>query len=235
MERPQPQLGTQNQTTADRVLAWFVDTFIIVVMTIFVFFVFDGPFPFVLTWIVGSFGYHTVLEAMYGQTFGKKAVDIVVVKEDGEPCDWYASIIRNVVRIIDSILFYLVGMVVIFLSDNNQRLGDIVASTIVTEVVPDDGPPQLESDFEIELHHGDGGEERYVVLLNRSGEAVDLSRGTLRTDSGSGFPLPQDETVHSPGDSKTFAVPEDATIEPGSSMTLLTRSGQRYDVSWQES
>jgi uncharacterized RDD family membrane protein YckC len=238
MERPQPQLGTQQKTTGDRVLAWFVDTFILLVISILVASEFGSVRLFFLTWGVGSFGYHTFFEATYGQTFGKKAVDVVVIKEDGEPCDWSASIIRNVVRVIDSFLFYLVGIVVILLTENDQRLGDVAAGTIVTEVAPDEpGPkpkPKPESDFEIELHHDEALEERYVELLNKSGEEVDLSRGTLRTDSGSEFRFPQGETVHRPGDSKTFLVSDDFTIDPGNSVTLLTRSGRRYDVSWHE-
>lgn len=217
-------------------LAWFADTFIILAISVLVLFVFESFSLFFLTLGVGSFGYRAFFEATYGQTFGKKAVDIVVIKEDGEPCDWSASISRNVIRIIDSFLFYLVGMVVILLTEDNQRLGDIVASTIVTKVAPNDSPPEPkpkpESDFEIKVHHDESPEERYVELLNKSGEEVDLSRGTLRTDSGSEFRLPQGETVHRPGDSKTFLVSKDFTIEPGSSVTLHTRSGQRYDVSW---
>jgi len=230
------------------VLAWFVDTFLIIVLSIVIGWSYDEfitpavndfGFYFLVAWAVGSFGYHTYFEATYGQTLGKRLLNVVVVSEDGEPCDWFSSTIRNVVRIIDSILFYSVGIIAIFLSDNDQRLGDIAASTIVTEVAPGHEPPEPEpepeSDFEIELHHDEGLEERYVELLNKSGEAVDLSRGTLQTDSDSKFRFPQGETVHRPNDSKTFLVSEDFTIEPGSSVTLLTRSGQRYDVSWRES
>lgn len=219
-------------------LAWFADTFLILAISILVLFVFDSFVLFFLILVVGSFVYRTFFEATYGQTFGKKAVGIVVIKEDGEPCDWSASVSRNVVRVIDSFLFYLVGIVVIVLTEDDQRLGDIVASTIVTEVAPDDSPPKPkpkpkpESDFEIKLHRDESPEERYVELLNKSGEEVDLSRGTLRTGSDSEFRFPQGETVHRPGDSKTFLVSEDFTIEPGSSVTLHTRSGRRYDVSW---
>lgn len=243
MERPQPQLGTQNKTASDRVLAWFVDRFIIIAVSIVVGWSYDSfiatgvsdPFYyFLVAWLVGSFGYHTYFEATYGQTLGKKLLNVVVVSEDGEPCDWLSSTIRNGVRIVDSIPFYFVGIIAMFLSDNDQRLGDIAASTIVTEVVghPDN---ETESDFEIELHRNEALEESYLELLNKSGEKVDLSRGTLRTDSGSEFRFPQGETVHRSGDSKTFLVSEEFTIEPGNSVTLLTRSGRRYDVSWQRS
>lgn len=236
MERPQPQLGTQSKTTGDRILAWFVDGFVLGAVAIVIAWLLGDLSTIIWIWGFGSFGYHTVFEATYGQTFGKKAVNIVVVKEDGDVCDWAASAIRNLVRLVDAVFFYLVGLAVIFVSDDNQRLGDLVASTIVTEVAPDDGPPEPEpepeSDFEIELHLDEDREERYVELLNKSGDRVDLSRGTLRTDSGSEFRFPQAETVHRAGDSKTFLVSEDFTIEPGSSVTLLTRSGQQYDVSW---
>lgn len=83
---------------------------------------------------VVSFGYFIVLEAMYGQTLGKKLLGIVVVTEDGEEIDWVDSVIRNVLRIVDALpTLYLVGLIVILLSDEGQRLGDIAGSTYVVE------------------------------------------------------------------------------------------------------
>lgn len=230
MERPQPQLGTHNKTTGDRVLAWFVDGLILGAVTIAIAWSIGEWSTVIWIWGFGSFGYHTVFEATYGQTYGKKAANIVVVKEDGTACDWEASAIRNLVRVVDAFFFYLVGLVVILVSDDNQRLGDLVASTVVPEVASGDEPP--ESDFVIELHQDDDDGDRYVELLNESREEVDLSRATLRTESGSEFRFPQGEAVHSPGNSKTFLVSADFVIEPGSPVTLLTRTNERYEVRW---
>lgn len=87
-----------------------------------------------ILWFLISFAYYIVLEAQYGQTAGKRAVGIEVVTENGDPLDYRGSVIRNVLRIIDGFLIYLVGAVVIFFSDKEQRLGDHIANTVVVSV-----------------------------------------------------------------------------------------------------
>ncbi|MFW5921919.1 MAG: RDD family protein [Halodesulfurarchaeum sp.] len=82
-------------------------------------------------WILIGFGYFIVLEGKYGKTVGKRLVGIEVVTEDGRPIDYQASLIRNVLRIIDGIFFYLVGAILVILSEDEQRLGDRIANTIV--------------------------------------------------------------------------------------------------------
>ena len=76
--------------------------------------------------------YFTVMEATQGATLGKKALGLRVVKIDGSsPIGWSASIIRNLVRIIDALFVYLVGAIIIWKSPIRQRLGDKAANTIV--------------------------------------------------------------------------------------------------------
>lgn len=78
-----------------------------------------------------GFGYFILLEAFYGQTLGKRLVGIQVVSSDGTPIDLSASVVRNVLRLIDGIFMYLVGAVFIWLSNSDQRLGDRVGNTVV--------------------------------------------------------------------------------------------------------
>ncbi len=47
--------------------------------------------------------YFIVLEGAYGQTVGKMAVKIKVVKEDGSKIDYADAVVRNVLRLIDLI------------------------------------------------------------------------------------------------------------------------------------
>lgn len=76
--------------------------------------------------------YYIVLEATWGATLGKLATNLRVVREnDGGPIDWSASIIRNVLRLIDGLVLYAVGFIAICASDKRQRLGDRAAGTIV--------------------------------------------------------------------------------------------------------
>src|SRR5438552_1150895 len=56
--------------------------------------------PF-LVWMLVSLGYYIVLEAQFGWTLGKRAIGLRVVKEDGAKLDWQASVVRNLLRIVD--------------------------------------------------------------------------------------------------------------------------------------
>jgi uncharacterized RDD family membrane protein YckC len=82
-------------------------------------------------WLGIGLAYFIVMEATRGATLGKLAMRLKVVKQDGTPMDWQASIVRNVLRLIDGFLFYLVGAIVVWISKSRQRLGDMAAHTIV--------------------------------------------------------------------------------------------------------
>jgi uncharacterized RDD family membrane protein YckC len=78
------------------------------------------------------FLYFTLLEGRYGQTIGKMALNIKVVREeDGMPVDYGEAAVRTVLRIIDGLFDYLIGAIFIWTSDKEQRLGDRVAHTVV--------------------------------------------------------------------------------------------------------
>lgn len=89
-------------------------------------------------WFVSFFVYYIVLEAQIGQTLGKKAVGIKVVTETGDPIDYRASLVRNVLRIVDGLFFYLVGAIFVYRSADAQRLGDRIANTVVVSADPAD-------------------------------------------------------------------------------------------------
>ena len=91
--------------------------------------------PFFL-WMGIGLGYFIVMEAMSGATLGKRAMGLKVVKQDGTPLDWQASIVRNLMRIIDGFFFYLVGAIVVWVSKGKQRLGDMAAHTLVVRAQP---------------------------------------------------------------------------------------------------
>ena len=76
--------------------------------------------------------YHILLEGTYGQTLGKKLLGIVVVREDGEQCTYTAATIRTVLRFVDWLpVAYLIGFASISLTERHQRLGDLLAGTVV--------------------------------------------------------------------------------------------------------
>jgi uncharacterized RDD family membrane protein YckC len=82
--------------------------------------------------LVVWFLYFTLLEGRYGQTVGKMALSIKVVREaDGAPIDYGEAAVRTILRIIDGLFDYLIGAIFIWTSDEKQRLGDRVAHTFV--------------------------------------------------------------------------------------------------------
>jgi uncharacterized RDD family membrane protein YckC len=78
------------------------------------------------------FLYLWILEACFGATVGKIIVGIRVVRTTTRG-SFGASAIRNLLRIVDGIGLYAVGTIVAGCSQFRQRLGDILAGTIVVE------------------------------------------------------------------------------------------------------
>ena len=72
---------------------------------------------------------------MSGQTPGKRAGKLAVIRDDGRPVDWNASFIRNTVRFADFFPFlYALGMVACVLNKDGKRLGDLAAGTVVVYI-----------------------------------------------------------------------------------------------------
>lgn len=89
-----------------------------------------GPFfIFSLTGLL----YYILLEAFLGGTLGKLAVGIRVRMEDGGPVTMGASVIRNLLRIVDGLFLYLIGAIFVWTSPYKQRLGDRLAKTVVVK------------------------------------------------------------------------------------------------------
>ena len=79
------------------------------------------------------FGYFIVFEWLWeGRTPGKRLLGIRVVRDGGLPLDFTSSVIRNCVRIVESVLFfYAISALCALLSPRNRRLGDMAAGTLV--------------------------------------------------------------------------------------------------------
>jgi uncharacterized RDD family membrane protein YckC len=81
--------------------------------------------------LVLAIGYYVAAETLSGATLGKRMVGIRVVGEDGAHVTFGAALVRNVLRPIDFLFFYLVGAISALLSQRGQRLGDRAAHTVV--------------------------------------------------------------------------------------------------------
>lgn len=78
-------------------------------------------------------GYFMLFEiTTNGQSPGKYALGLRVIKDGGYPISFGDSAIRNLVRLVDFLpFFYGTGLIVMLISGNWQRLGDLAAGTLV--------------------------------------------------------------------------------------------------------
>ncbi|MGQ9514087.1 MAG: RDD family protein [Thermoproteota archaeon] len=144
---PPPTATAPNYATiVDRFVAVLIDTIVSLLATLILsipFGIFSmlpgmrylfGP----STWIgffiwVFYFGY---FEGTSGQTIGKQIIGIKVVDEQTlAVVDIGRALIRNVIRIIDFLpLFYIIGILLISTNPKKQRLGDMIAKTVVLKI-----------------------------------------------------------------------------------------------------
>ena len=136
-KHPAPQMGTEGSVVGKRLLAFILDSIILSVISFAI--ILPG---FLLGEIVGllammvvlaiSLVYGFLLEGLYGYTPGKYVLGLVVVKSDGSQCTVGASVIRNLLLIVDQLPFaYIIGLALILITDRKQRVGDLVADTVV--------------------------------------------------------------------------------------------------------
>ena len=96
-------------------------------------------------------GYFIFFEWLWdGQTPGKRLLKLRVIRDDGRPITLWEAIARNLLRIFDSVPgfllpIYSVGLIVIFLSGRDQRVGDIFAGTVVIRERTDEAPTFAET------------------------------------------------------------------------------------------
>lgn len=79
-------------------------------------------------------GYFAFFEWIWnGQTPGKRWLKLRVIREDGRPVTFWEASVRNLLRSIDMMPwpFYSIGLISVFLSSRDQRVGDMVAGTVV--------------------------------------------------------------------------------------------------------
>ena len=93
---------------------------VIAVMVLLLFLIFAGYFAF-FEWIWN------------GQTPGKRWLKLRVIREDGRPITFWEAAVRNLLRSFDMmpLPFYSVGLISVFSTTRDQRIGDMVAGTVV--------------------------------------------------------------------------------------------------------
>jgi uncharacterized RDD family membrane protein YckC len=123
-------------SAADQVLAE-MPKWTIAIMVLVLFLVFAGYF-ILFEWLWG------------GQTPGKRLLKLRVIRDDGRPITLWEAIARNLLRVADAVPgfvlpIYSVGLIVIFLSNRDQRIGDLFAGTVVIRERTDEAPTFAET------------------------------------------------------------------------------------------
>lgn len=81
--------------------------------------------------------YELLLEGLWnGQTVGKRVFNIRVLMDDGRLCTLRASVVRNLLQVVDGTILYVVALVSIWRSPLRKRVGDRAAYTVVAHTEP---------------------------------------------------------------------------------------------------
>ncbi|MBA2439457.1 MAG: RDD family protein [Thermoleophilaceae bacterium] len=131
---PSPSVPTGPQFDNRRVLAGIIDLMVPLSLGLAVGFaglsLTLGMQVVVLAW---ALYYCFALESSGGQTLGKRVMKLRVVSADGSPATDSQIAKRTVVRILE---WNIIGLIVMLVSgERRQRLGDMVAGTVVTDAV----------------------------------------------------------------------------------------------------
>jgi uncharacterized RDD family membrane protein YckC len=89
-----------------------------------------------LSVFVVQWGYYIISEMVTkGSSPGKRTLGLRVIRDNGLPIGFAQSLLRNLVRLVDFLPWgYGVGLISVFVTSRSQRLGDLVAGTLVVRV-----------------------------------------------------------------------------------------------------
>jgi uncharacterized RDD family membrane protein YckC len=123
-------------TSRARIIAAFIDNLLAFATMIIVVSLLPETLPVVkgICVFVVYLCYFIVLEAIWSRTLGKFFEGLVVRKLDGSRIDLKTAIIRNATRLLEVnpiLLGALPAGIAILSSERNQRIGDMLAGTLV--------------------------------------------------------------------------------------------------------
>jgi len=171
-------------TVAERAIALGIDLFIMGVSGMILF----GLSNIIFTWYTDVTIYFTLIPIVilyslmfeyfnHGQTPGKRFLNIRVIRLDGEKAGFFDYMMRWVFRSLDIYLsFGGAAILSIIASTYNQRLGDILANTVVVNVGKNERIPierllKLNESVQIKI--------TYPQIINMSEESMLIVKETL--------------------------------------------------------
>jgi uncharacterized RDD family membrane protein YckC len=131
-----------------RAMAWCIDCGVVFIFFIAIYFLFSSANFFqnetvllvvAVLFMLINFLYSLIIEiATNGQSVGKKATGIAVIKLNGNALELKDYMVRWAYRAIDfGLSFFAIGFISILMSEKNQRLGDMIANTTVIRLKSD--------------------------------------------------------------------------------------------------
>ncbi len=120
-----------------RALAWSIDLLIriavLIVIGLIVSWLGDlGTGIYLLAFFLIDWFYNVFFEVIRGTTPGKRKMGLKVVHDNGTPIGWPASLLRNLLRVVDFLPFlYGLGLIWSLFHPQSKRLGDLAAGTLV--------------------------------------------------------------------------------------------------------
>jgi uncharacterized RDD family membrane protein YckC len=87
-----------------------------------------------LLWVAVCLFSFSLLEGKWGVTPGKWVLGIRVLGTDLRPCGFGRAFLRNLLKFIDGFFNFMVGILLVALTENWQRVGDMAARTVVIDV-----------------------------------------------------------------------------------------------------
>jgi len=73
---------------------------------------------------------YSYFEGRFGKTPGKWLLGIRVLGTDLQPCGFGRAFLRNLLTFVDGFFSFLVGALLVALTENWQRLGDMAARSV---------------------------------------------------------------------------------------------------------
>lgn len=171
----------------DRILAYFIDSLIQGAYLFVVMIVFSGAIGatsgaswtmVVLLFLLLPFIFYHLLFEVYndGQTIGKKSMRIKVASVHGGDVSFASYLLRWLFRLVDlSLTSGVAALIAISVTENNQRLGDLVANTTVIKTRQKVRLQDL-SYVETAVEH----EVTYPEAVHLTPEEADLIKEVLR-------------------------------------------------------